>query len=219
VADDIAPDQLTVEKAEEILSQSQQQRELGVDPETGHTVVVKSGRYGPYVTEELENGEKPRTASLFKSMSAETLTLDDALLLLSLPRTLGVDPADGEEVVAANGRYGPYIKKGSDTRSLETEQQLLTVTLEEALALLARPKQRGRRAAAAPPLRELGADPASGKPMVLKNGRFGPYVTDGEVNASLRSGDTVETLTPERAAELLAARREAGPPKKRRKQG
>jgi DNA topoisomerase-1 len=153
-------------------------------------------------------------------MSPETLTLDDALLLLSLPRTLGVDPGDGEEVVATNGRYGPYVKKGPETRSLETEEQLLTVTLDEALALLAQPKQRGRRATAAPPLRELGADPSSGRPMVVKNGRFGPYVTDGEVNASLRSGDTVDALTPERAAELLAARREAGPPKKkRRKQG
>jgi DNA topoisomerase-1 len=217
VSDDIAPDELTVEKAEEILSQGQQQRELGVDPETGRPVVVKSGRYGPYVTEVLENGEKPRTASLFASMSPESLTLDDALVLLSLPRLLGVDPADGEEVVATNGRYGPYVKKGSETRSLDSEEKLLTVTLEEALALLAQPKQRGRRAAAAPPLRELGDDPASGKPILVKDGRFGPYVTDGEVNASLRSGDTVETLTQERAAELLAARREAGPPKKRRK--
>jgi DNA topoisomerase-1 len=146
------------------------------------------------------------------------LTIDDALVLLSLPRTLGVDPADGEEVAAMNGRFGPYVKKGAETRSLESEEKLLTVTLDEALALLAQPKQRGGRAAAAPPLRELGPDPVSGKPMVLKNGRFGPYVTDGEVNASLRSGDTVDALTSERAAELLAARREAGPPKKRRKQ-
>jgi DNA topoisomerase-1 len=122
--------------------------------------------------------------------------------------------------VATNGRYGPYVKKGSETRSLETEEQLLSVTLDGALALLAQPKQRGRRAAAAPPLRELGPDPASGNPMVVKNGRFGPYVTDGEVNASLRSGDTVDALTPERAAELLATRREGGPAKKkRRKQG
>jgi DNA topoisomerase-1 len=151
-------------------------------------------------------------------MSPETVTLDDALTLLSLPRSLGADPADGQEVLAANGRYGPYLKKGSETRSLESEEQLLTITLAEALPILAQPKQAGRRAAAAP-LRELGPDPASGKPILLKDGRFGPYVTDGEVNASLRSGDTVEALTPERAAELLAARREAGPPKKRRKQG
>jgi DNA topoisomerase I len=218
ITDEIAPDELTVARAEELLSQGQQQRELGVDPGTGRTIVAKNGRYGPYVTEIVEDGEKPRTASIFKSMSPETLTLEDALLLLSLPRALGADPSSGEDVVATNGRYGPFIKSGSETRSIETEEQLLTITLEEALALLAQPKQRGRRAAAAAPLRELGADPASGKPIVLKNGRFGPYVTDGEVNASLRSGDTVDGLTPERAAELLAARREAGPSKKRRKQ-
>ncbi len=145
VSDDIAPDELTVERAEEILSQSQQQRELGTDPETGRTIVAKTGRYGPYVTEVVENGEKPRTASIFKSMSPETLSLEDALLLLSLPRTLGFDPADGEEVVATNGRYGPYVKKGSETRSLESEEQLLTITIDEALALLAQPKQSGRR--------------------------------------------------------------------------
>jgi DNA topoisomerase I len=218
IADDIAPDELTVERAEEILAQGAQQRELGVDPQTGRTIVAKNGRYGPYVTEVADHGEKPRTASIFKSMSPETLTLEDALLLLSLPRMLGPDPADGEEVVATNGRYGPYIKKGSETRSLASEEQLLTITIDEALALLAQPKQRGRSAAAAAPLREFGADPVSGKPILLKDGRFGPYVTDGELNASLRSADTVDGLTPERAAELLAARREAGPPKKRRKQ-
>jgi DNA topoisomerase-1 len=219
IGEDIAPDELTVEKAEEILSQSQQQRELGVDAASGRTIVVKNGRYGPYVTEVLDNGEKPRTQSLFKTMSYESLTLEEALRLLSLPRAIGLDPADGEEIIATNGRYGPYIKKGSETRSLESEEQLFTITLEEALALLAQPKARGRRAAAAAPLRELGSDPATGKAMVVKNGRFGPYVTDGDVNASLRTGDTVEALTLERAAELLAARREAGPPKKRRKQG
>ena len=153
-------------------------------------------------------------------MSPETLSLEDALVLLSLPRTVGVDPADGEEIVATNGRYGPYIKKGAETRSLESEDQLLTVTLEEALALLAQPKQRGgRSAAAAPPLARARRRSGVREDDVVKNGRFGPYVTDGEVNASLRSADTVETLTSERAAELLAARREAGPPKKRRKQG
>jgi DNA topoisomerase-1 len=158
---------------------------------------------------------KPRTASLFNSMSPETVTLEDALRLLTLPRTLG--ESDGEEVVAANGRYGPYVKKGKESRSLDTEEQLFTITLEEALAKLAEPKQRGRRAAA-PPLRELGDDPVSGKPVVLKEGRFGPYVTDGETNASLRAGDSVETITPERAAELLQARRERGPaPKRSRK--
>ncbi len=218
VPDDIAPDELTVERAEELLSQGSQQRELGTDLVTGRTIVVKTGRYGPYVTELVENGEKPQTASLFKSMSPESVTLEEARTLLTLPRTLGTDPETGEEVLAANGRYGPYIKKGAETRSLEAEEQLLTIGLEDALARLAQPKLRGRRTAAAEPLRELGPDPVGGKPMVVRDGRFGPYVTDGELNASLRAGDTVETLTPDRAAELLAARRAAGPPKKRRKQ-
>ena len=178
-------------------------------------MLVKNGRYGPYVTEVAEEGEKPKTASLFKSMSPETVTLEEALPLLALPRVVGVDPGDGEEVVVSNGRYGPYVKRGSDTRSLESEEQLLTITLDEALALLAQPKQRGRQAAA-PPLREFGADPVSGKPLVVKDGRFGPYVTDGETNASLRASDEVETLTFERAVELMAARRERGPAKPRR---
>jgi DNA topoisomerase-1 len=147
-------------------------------------------------------------------MSPETVSLDDAVRLLTLPLTLG--ESDGEEVVAANGRYGPYVKRGKESRSLETEEQLFTVTLDEALALLAQPKARGRRAAA-PPLKELGDDPVSGKPIVLKEGRFGPYVTDGESNASLRASDSVEEITPARAAELLQNRREAGPPKKRTK--
>jgi DNA topoisomerase I len=145
-------------------------------------------------------------------MSPETVTLEDALRLLTLPRTLG--EFDGEEVVAANGRYGPYVKRGKESRSIESEEALFTITLDEALAKLAEPRQRGRRAAA-PPLKELGDDPASGKPVVLKEGRFGPYVTDGETNASLRAGDTVETITPERAYDLLQARRERGPVKKR----
>jgi DNA topoisomerase-1 len=208
---DIAPDELTVERAEEILAQGKQERELGRDPETSRAVVVRNGRYGPYVTEVLESDEKPRTASLFRSMSPETVTLADALKLLSLPRTLGED--DGEEVVAANGRYGPYVKKGKETRSLDSEEQLFTISLEEALALLAEPRRRGRRAAA-PPLKELGTDPVSGKPIVLKEGRFGPYVTDGETNASLRAGDSVETIEQARAVELLQARRERGPAKR-----
>ncbi len=216
ISDEIAPDELTVERAEHLLSQASDQRELGVNPANGRAISVKNGRYGPYVTEAAEEGEKPRTASLFKSMSPETVTLEDALRLLSLPRVVGVDPADDEEVIVSNGRYGPFVKKGSATRSLESEEQLLTVSLEEALALLAQPKQRGRRAAAAP-LRELGSDPVSGKPLVVKNGRFGPYVTDGETNASLRSSDDVETLTHERAVELMAARRDRGPAKPRRK--
>jgi DNA topoisomerase I len=211
---DIAPDELTVERAEEILAQGSQEHQLGTDPETGHAIVLRSGRYGPYVTESLPEGDesKPRTASLLKSMSPETVTLDDALKLLSLPRTLG--ESDGEEVVAANGRYGPYVKQGKESRSLASEEQLFTVTLEDALALLAQPKPRGR-AAAKPPLKELGNDPASGKPVVVKEGRYGPYVTDGETNASLRAGDSVEGVTLERAAELLQARRERTPATKK----
>jgi DNA topoisomerase-1 len=209
---DIAPDELTPERAEEILAQGKQEQELGVDPESGRTVAIRSGRYGPYVTEVVEADEKPRTASLFKTMSPETVTLEEALRLLTLPRTLG--DSDGEEVVAANGRYGPYVKKGKESRSLENEEQLFTITLDEALAKLAEPRPRGRREAA-PPLKELGNDPVSGQPVVLREGRFGPYVTDGETNASLRAGDSVESVTTERAAELLQARRERGPVKKR----
>jgi DNA topoisomerase-1 len=211
---DIAPDELKPERAEELLAQGQHDQELGVDPETGRTIIVKAGRYGPYVTEVADGDEKPRTASLFSSMSPETVTLEDALRLLTLPRPLG--ESEGEEVVAANGRYGPYVKKGKESRSLDSEDQLFTITLEEALAKLAEPRQRGRRAAA-PPLRELGDDPVSGKPVVLKDGRFGPYVTDGETNASLRAGDTVDTITPERAYTLIQERRERGPAKKRTK--
>jgi DNA topoisomerase I len=216
--DDIVPDELTPEKAEELLTQSSSERELGVDPETGHPIVVRSGRYGPYVAEELpdDSEAKRRTASLFASMDPATVTLEEALRLLSLPRTVGVDPSDGVEIVAMNGRYGPFIKKGSESRSLESEEQVFTLTVEDALALLAQPKQRSRRAAAAP-LRELGADPASGKPILVKDGRFGPYVTDGETNASLRTGDTVEGLTLERAAEMLAERRSRGPAKRRQR--
>jgi DNA topoisomerase-1 len=215
---DIAPDELTPERAEELLAQGGQEHELGTDPEAGTTIVVKAGRYGPYVTELVDGDEKPRTASLFKTMSPETVTLEQALRLLTLPRTLG--ESEGEEVVAANGRYGPYVKKGKESRSIDSEEQLFTISLDEALAKLAEPRQRGRRAAA-PPLKELGDDPASGKPVVLKEGRFGPYVTDGETNASLRAGDSIESITPERAAELLQARRERGPVKKRtsRKKG
>jgi DNA topoisomerase-1 len=211
---DIAPDELTPQRAAEILEQGRQERELGTDPETGRTIVVRAGRYGPYVTEDSDGDGKPRTASLLRSMSPETVTLEDALRLLSLPRRLG--ESDGDEVVAANGRYGPYVKKGSETRSLASEEQLFTITLDDALALLAAPRTRGRRAAA-PPLKELGEDPVSKKPILLKEGRFGPYVTDGETNASLRSGDTPESITPERARELLQARRERGPAPKRRK--
>jgi DNA topoisomerase I len=216
IPDDVVPDELTVEKAEELLSQPSGERELGIDPETGRTIVARSGRYGPYVTEALEEGtkEKPRTASLFKSMALDTITLADALTLLSLPRVVGAAP-DGEEVTARNGRYGPYVQKGKESRSLESEEQLLTIDLDQALAVLAQPRRRRGQRTASGPLKELGNDPVSGKPIVVKSGRFGPYVTDGETNASLRQGDDPESVTPERALELLAERRAKGPAKKR----
>jgi DNA topoisomerase I len=220
IPDDLAPDELSVELAEELLAKPSGDFELGTDPDSGHTIVAKDGRYGPYVTEVLpegtpktgKNAVKPRTASLFKSMALDTVTLEDALKLMSLPRVVGTD-ADGVEITAQNGRYGPYLKKGTDSRSLQSEEQLFTITLEEALAIYAQPKQRGR-AAAKPPLKELGADPVSGQPVVVKDGRFGPYVTDGETNATLRSGDSVETITPERGFELLAEKRAKAPAKK-----
>jgi DNA topoisomerase-1 len=219
VPDDIAPDELTVEKAEELLDQPNGDVLLGTDPDSGREIVAKAGRFGPYVTELLPEGApasaKPRTGSLLKSMALDTVTLDDALKLLSLPRTLG--ELDGEPVTVQNGRYGPYAKKGTDSRSLESEGQLFTLTLAEAKELFAQPKTRGRRTgASAPPLRELGEDPATGKPMVIKDGRFGPYVTDGETNASLRKDDEVASITIARAAELLADRRAAAPSPRRR---
>jgi len=220
VPEDLAPDELSVELAEELLAKPSGDFELGADPVTGHQIIARDGRYGPYVTEVLpegtpktgKNAVKPRTASLFKSMSLDTVTLEDALKLMSLPRVVGAD-AEGQEITAQNGRYGPYLKKGTDSRSLQTEDQLFTITLEEALAIYAQPKQRGR-AAAKPPLKELGTDPVSEKPVVVKDGRFGPYVTDGETNATLRSGDSVEEITPERGFELLAEKRAKGPAKK-----
>jgi DNA topoisomerase I len=218
VPEDMAPDELTPEKAEELFSVPSGDKPLGSDPVSGHELVAKAGRFGPYVTEVLPEGAKgkPRTASLLKSMSLDTVTLDDALRLLSLPRTLG--EIGGEPVTVQNGRYGPYVKHGSESRSLSSEEEMFTVTLEAAKALLAEPKARGRgRAAAAPPLRELGDDPATGKPMVIKDGRFGPYVTDGETNASLRKGDEVTAITLQRAAELLADRRAAAPAPRTRK--
>jgi DNA topoisomerase-1 len=219
VPEDIAPDELTAERAEELFSKPNGGRILGPDPSTGHVVVAKDGRFGPYVTEQAADGgpalAKPRSASLLKSMSLDTITLEDALRLLTLPRVLG--ELDGEQVTVQNGRYGPYAKKGSDSRSLDSEAQLFTLTLAEAKELFAQPKTRGRRTgAAAPPLRELGEDPATGKPMVIREGRFGPYVTDGETNASLRKGDEVASITVVRAAELLADRRAAPPATRRR---
>lgn len=242
VPEDLAPDELTAELAEDLFSRPSGDRELGEDPQTGRTIVAKSGRFGPYVTEILEQpgqassdadgtgaasssttksksskakakAPKPRTASLLRSMSLDTITLDEALQLLSLPRTVG--ELDGEEVTAQNGRFGPYLRKGTDSRSLETEEQIFTITVDEARELFNKPKQRGRRAgASAPPLRELGADTETGKELVIKDGRFGPYVTDGETNASLRKGDEVDGVTVERASELMAERRAKAPAKK-----
>jgi DNA topoisomerase-1 len=220
VPEGLAPDELTIEKALELLAAPKGDVPIGTDPASGLPVYAKSGRFGPYVqlgdAETLPAGEKPKMESLFKDMSVSELTLDEALKLLSLPRMVGADPATGEEILALNGRYGPYLKKGSDTRSLASEPELFTVSVDDALRAFAEPKRRGRQAAA-PPLRTLGEDPVSGKPMAIKSGRFGPYVTDGETNASLREreGDTVEGLTDERAAELLQIRRDAGPTKKR----
>ncbi|HET6736890.1 type I DNA topoisomerase [Mycobacterium sp.] len=230
--DSLTPDELTLELAEKLFSTPQEGRSLGVDPETGHEILARDGRYGPYVTEVLPEppdqpedgapakkgkkptGPKPRTGSLLRSMDLETVTLEDALRLLSLPRVVGVDPNTGEEITAQNGRYGPYLKRGTDSRSLATEEQMFDITLDEALKIYSEPKRRAGQRASAPPLRELGTDPASGQPMVIKDGRFGPYVTDGETNASLRKGDDVLSITDERAAELLADRRARGPVKK-----
>ena len=219
VEESLAPDELTLETARALLANPNgEERELGVHPESGYRVVAKNGRYGPYVTEVLPEdapkSAKPRTGSLFASMTLDAVTLDDAVRLLSLPRVVGT-ASDGVEITAQNGRYGPYLKKGTDSRSLSGEEQIFTITLEQAEAIYAEPKQRGRRAAASAPLKELGVDPATGKPVVVKDGRFGPYVTDGETNATLRKTDSVEEVTVERAAELLAEKRAKGPAPKR----
>jgi DNA topoisomerase-1 len=203
IPEGVAPDELTPEKVDELFLGGGGERSLGDDPSTGEPVQLKSGRFGPYV----QSGE--RKASLFRSQSPDTVSLAEALKLLTLPRTIGRD-SEGAEIVAANGRYGPYVKRGDDFRSLDSEDKLFTVTLDEAVALLAAPKTRQRRAAA-PPLREMGPDPITEKPMVIKEGRFGPYVTDGEFNASLRRGQTPEELTVEQASEMLADKRAKGP--------
>ena len=217
VPTEIAPDELTPERALELIQTPNDDRVLGADPDSGLPVIARAGRFGPYVQVGEADGtakEKPKTASLLASMSLETVTLDQALKVLSLPREIGT-AADGTPVSAHNGRYGPYIKKGNDNRTLESEDLLFTITLEQCEQILAQPKRRRSQAAKAP-LKELGRDPATDRPMVVKEGRFGPYVTDGETNASLRTGDSVETITPERAAELLVLRRERGPAPKRR---
>jgi DNA topoisomerase-1 len=220
IPEGIAPDELTVDKAVELLATPSGDRVLGEDPATGLPVIARAGRFGPYVQlgeADSSSKKKPHTASLLKNMNLEAVTLEDALRLLTLPRTVGKDPVDGSEITVQNGRYGPYVKKGTDSRSLADEEQLFTLTLDEAVAILSQPKARRGRGEAAPPLKELGEDPVSKKPMVVKEGRFGPYVTDGEVNASLRSGDDVESLTPERAAQLLQDKRDKGPTPPKRK--
>ena len=248
---DLAPDELTVDKARELFTRAADDgRELGVDPVSGHVIIAKDGRYGPYVTEVLPDPEetagaeasaaaqageaatktakaakstktkkaakpKPRTASLLRSMDLSTVTLEQALDLLSLPRVVGQDPESGEDITAQNGRYGPYLKKGTDSRSLETEEQIFTVTLEQALEIFAQPKRRRGQAAARGPLRELGQDPATDKPVVIKDGRFGPYITDGQTNVTVPRSEDPATITAERAFELLADKRAKGPAKKR----
>jgi DNA topoisomerase-1 len=218
IPDDIPPDELTPERAVELLEAPSGDRDLGEHPETGLVVHLKNGRFGPYVQEgefDDASGTKPRTASLFRSMDPATVTLEDILPLLALPREVGADPADGVVITTQNGRYGPYLKKGTDSRSLETEEQILTLTLDEALRILAEPKRRrGQRVA--PPLKELGVSPDTEQPIVVKDGRFGPYVTDGETNASLRKADSVESITMDRALELIAERRAKGPTKKKK---
>jgi DNA topoisomerase-1 len=211
VPEDLAPDELTMERAEALLAMPKGDVPVGMME--GFPVYVKTGRYGPYVqwgdADAPPPGEpKPKMASLLKSQSPETITVDEAVQLLSLPRVIGTDLADGLEVVAANGRYGPYVQKGKESRSLATEEQLFTVTMPEALAVLAQPRQFRGRAPAKPPLRELGDDPVSGRPVVAREGRFGVYVTDGDTNASIGRGDRIEQMAPERAYELLAIRRE-----------
>lgn len=219
VPEELAPDELDAEKVKELFTISADTgRELGKDPDNGNVILVKNGRYGPYFTEVLPEdapkGSKPRTASLFKTMSIETASLDDALKLLSLPRVVGKDPESGTEITAQNGRYGPYLKKGTDSRSLETEDQIFSITLEQALAIYAQPKTRRGRTAK-PPLKELGTDPNSGKPVVIKDGRFGPYITDGTTNVTVPRASTIEDIDADQAYTLLAEKRAKGPAKKR----
>ena len=228
IPEDLPPADLTAPKATELLDAPKDNRVLGSHPEVGTDIEVKAGRFGPYVQmgeHNDETGEKPRTASLFKDMEPAELTLEQAVMLLSLPRVVGVDPADGVEITAQNGRFGPYISKSivaedgkakNDSRSLEAESELFSISLEKALEVMAQPKRR-RGQSAAGPLKVVGVDPATDKEVQLKDGRFGPYVTDGESNASLRKGDDVETITIERASELLADRRARGPVKKKKK--
>ena len=207
VPDDLPPDELTIEKARQLIeTKASGDRRLGEHPDSGLPIEVKVGRYGPYVTEVLPEDApkkaKPKRASLFKSMDPTTVTLEQATVLLSLPRVVGL--TDGVEITAQNGRFGPYIKAGAETRSLSSEDQLLTLTEEEALELLAQPKQRGRRASSG---RELGPDPATGETVQVRSGRYGPYVSAGKINATIPKAEDADEITIERAAELLAAKR------------
>jgi DNA topoisomerase-1 len=215
IPQDLAPDEMTAEKAEELFNAPSGERELGVDPETERVIMAKTGRYGPYFTEVLPEGspkkEKPRTASLFSTMDVEQVTLDDGLRMFTLPREVGLDPTEGEPITSQNGRYGPYLLRGKDSRTLPDEESIFSCTLEEALALFAQPKLRRGRGQAAAPLKVVGVDPSTQKEVVVREGRFGIYITDGETNASLRGGDSVETISIERASDLLAERRAAGP--------
>ncbi|MBO1901625.1 type I DNA topoisomerase [Leucobacter weissii] len=220
IPDGLAPDELTPERARELAAaEPLEDRIVGVHPETGKRIAAKNGRFGPYVTElpdedeTLPKGEKPRTASLFKDMDPATVDLDTAVALLGLPRVVGVDPESGDQITAQNGRYGPYLKKGSDTRSLSGEQAIFEIDLAGAQELFAQSKYGARKASAA--LKEFDADPVSGKPIKVKDGRFGPYVTDGETNATVPRGDSVEDLTFERAVELLEIKRAKGPAKRK----
>lgn len=213
---DLAPDELTRERSLELLDAPSGDRSLGTDPDTGLEVLARAGRFGPYIQlgeRDADSREKPRTASLFKTMSLEEVTLDEALTLLTLPRVIGDHPDDGEPIVALNGRYGPYVKWGGESRSLEVEEQLFTVSLDDALVLLAKPRQ---RRGAKPPIMELGQDPVTGREILVKDGRFGLYMTDGETNVSFRKAETVENVTLEHASDRLAEKRAKGPAKKKR---
>ncbi|NBQ93200.1 MAG: DNA topoisomerase I, partial [Micrococcales bacterium] len=208
IPEGLAPDELTLEKAHELIEAPIiKDRILGVDPATGFNILFKDGRYGPYVLLDDPDAKKPKTGSLFKSMSPENMDLDTALKLLSMPRVVGVDPESGLDITAQNGKFGPYMLKGKESRSLQAEDQIFDITLDEALAIFAQPKLRGR-VTAATPLKEFGEDPAAKTNVVAKSGQFGLYVTDGAINATVPKDEPLEELTPERAFELLAIRRE-----------
>ena len=217
VSENMPPDELTLSKAIEMLEAPSGDRQLGVHPDSGLPVLLRDGRFGAYVQlgDGKDKNDKPRTQSILESMTTAAMTLEEALDLLALPRTVGRDP-EGQEITAHHGRYGAYIARGSDRRSLEVDTAVFSIDLAGALELLAQPKRRQRRAAPVAPLRELGPDPVSGKTITLRAGRYGPYVTDGETNASLRTGDSPDGITPERAQELLQLRRDRGPVKRRR---